>query len=488
MPDWFRQLRFRINIISQHIFLAREILIRADGKVTYFRVSPRLQKLAFGSLLLLGGWVAYSSIGVMVSERQIAQKNDEVEAARGAYADLMREISRAYDQFATVASSLEDNETYLLGLFQEDAGRAAELSEIADRLRPTAAARESLTETSELVRQKLAIFETDLKNIALEHQRLNDIIATLDDKIANDEEMRRRLGQEKTEVVLALQNSDAQAAALTAERDERDQRIALLQSMVSKLTHERDEIEGARVDLSGKLVDLQNRFMALQSSQLSVAKDLAERTKTGVDQVEKTVAMTGLDVNSLLDRASHVMQGQGGPFVDLSTVPDLVAAETAMLGASSLDSEVERWERLQYVMQVLPLSAPMDHYLLSSGFGTRRDPINNRLALHEGLDFRSQTGSEVMATAPGKVVFAGWDGDYGRMVEIDHGLGIHTRYAHLKAIDVELGALVDYRQVIGKLGSSGRSTGPHVHYEVRVDGKAVDPMKFLEAGRYVFKG
>jgi len=94
----------------------------------------------------------------------------------------------------------------------------------------------------------------------------------------------------------------------------------------------------------------------------------------------------------------------------------------------------------------------------------------------------------VLATAPGRVVFAGWSGGYGRMVEIDHGLGIHTRYAHLMQIDVEVGDTVDYRQDIGLLGSSGRSTGPHCHYEVRVDGRPYDPMNFLKAGKYMFKG
>ncbi|MGH6879330.1 MAG: M23 family metallopeptidase, partial [Hypericibacter sp.] len=103
-------------------------------------------------------------------------------------------------------------------------------------------------------------------------------------------------------------------------------------------------------------------------------------------------------------------------------------------------------------------------------------------------DFLSELGAPVMATAPGKVVFAGWKGDYGKMVEIDHGLGIHTRYGHLKSITVKVGDEVTYRQQIGALGNTGRSTGPHVHYEVRVDDKAYDPMNFLEAGRYVFKG
>jgi len=488
MPVWSRRLLEHLQTRFRRLFLPREILIRADGRVAYFTLSSRLQKATATVLVLFAVWFAYSSVGVMISGRQIAEKDDEVARARAAYRDLMGDISNAYDQFATVAGSLEQNEAYLLGLVQNDHDQRPDLATITGHLALTAGARETLSESSELVRQKLAIFETDLKNIALEHQRLNDTIAALEHEIAVGEAQRRLLEQEKSQVVRALDEADARTAAISVERTERDKRIAFLQSVVSGLTQDRNSIEAARADLAGKVVDLQNRFVALQSSQQSVAEDLAQRTKNGVDQVEKTVAMTGLDVDELIERAGNVMPGQGGPFVDLAAVPDLGAAETALLAVSTLDGEVERWERLQFVMQLLPLSSPMDHFLLSSGFGKRRDPINGRLALHEGLDFLSETGADVMATAPGKVVFAGWDGEYGRMVEIDHGLGIHTRYAHLKEIDVKKGDLVDYRALIGKLGSSGRSTGPHVHYEVRVDGKAVDPMKFLEAGRYVFKG
>ena len=155
---------------------------------------------------------------------------------------------------------------------------------------------------------------------------------------------------------------------------------------------------------------------------------------------------------------------------------------------ATLDDEVGRWEKLQVILRSLPLSAPVDHYYISSGFGERTDPFNGEGAIHEGLDMVDSIRSEVLATAPGKVVFAGWRGSYGRCVEIDHGLGITTVYAHLDSILVKEGDLVDYRQLFGFLGSSGRCSGPHVHYEVRFDGKALDPMGFLKAGRYVFKG
>ena len=139
-------------------------------------------------------------------------------------------------------------------------------------------------------------------------------------------------------------------------------------------------------------------------------------------------------------------------------------------------------------MRSLPITAPLDNYYATSGFGRRTDPFTGAVAMHEGLDLVAKVGDPVLATAPGTVIYADWQGDYGRMVEIDHGLGITTVYAHLKEISVEVGQVVDYRDQIGLLGSSGRSTGPHVHYEVRFNDRPFNPMNFLKAGRYVFKG
>ncbi len=132
-------------------------------------------------------------------------------------------------------------------------------------------------------------------------------------------------------------------------------------------------------------------------------------------------------------------------------------------------------------------AAPLEQYRISSAFGPRKDPVNGRLSRHLGLDFRAKLGTPVLSTAPGEVVFAAWKGRYGRLVEIDHGHGIRTRYAHLHKILVKPGQAVGHRETIGLLGSSGRSTGPHVHYEVLVNGKRHDPMNFLKAGIYAFK-
>ena len=119
---------------------------------------------------------------------------------------------------------------------------------------------------------------------------------------------------------------------------------------------------------------------------------------------------------------------------------------------------------------------------MSSPFGMRMDPFVKAPAIHTGVDMRGDTGDPVRATATGTVTTAGVNGGYGKMVEIDHGNGLSTRYGHLSAIDVSVGQSVRIGQTIGKIGSTGRSTGPHLHYETRVDGEAVDPQKYLRAG------
>jgi len=126
-----------------------------------------------------------------------------------------------------------------------------------------------------------------------------------------------------------------------------------------------------------------------------------------------------------------------------------------------------------------PVTGEVD---MSSPFGMRLDPFLGRPAIHTGIDLRGEIGEPVHATAAGRVTIAGREGGYGNMVEISHGNGLATRYGHLSQIDVKLGQTVRIGEIIGKIGSTGRSTGPHLHYETRINGEAVDPQKFLRAG------
>ena len=125
---------------------------------------------------------------------------------------------------------------------------------------------------------------------------------------------------------------------------------------------------------------------------------------------------------------------------------------------------------------------PMPSAPITSRYGARMDPFLHRLAMHAGIDFKAPTGSPARATAPGKVTIAAYTKGYGNMVEIDHGGGVSTRYAHLSRLMVKPGAYVDTGTIVGQTGSTGRSTGPHLHYEIRVNNKAIDPMAYIKAG------
>jgi murein DD-endopeptidase MepM/ murein hydrolase activator NlpD len=176
----------------------------------------------------------------------------------------------------------------------------------------------------------------------------------------------------------------------------------------------------------------------------------------------------------------------GGPYIPASEGPlrGDPAFNRALGRVAAMQADIRR---LKQGLVHLPVRSPLDTNELeeTSGFGSRPDPFYHSLAFHPGLDLRAAVGSPVEATAAGKVVTAGWNGGYGNMVEIDHGNGVATRYGHLSAIEVKVGAHVAPGQEIGRVGSTGRSTGPHLHYEVRLDNEPVDPTRFLTATNHL---
>ncbi len=266
-------------------------------------------------------------------------------------------------------------------------------------------------------------------------------------------------------------------------------RIAALQKTLGQERQRIADLKGERRDLQLQKAHLTQQLNDMGEIHQAALDRLTDHTSLEIAVFEETVAMAGLDVAVLLpeDRNDALEKGQGGPFIpeEFFSAPDPVEAAAASL--SMLDDRIARWDRLQELLRSLPLAAPLEQYRISSAFGQRKDPVNGRLSRHLGLDFRAKLATPVLSTAPGEVVFAAWKGRYGRLVEIDHGHGIRTRYAHLHKILVKPGQAVGHRETIGLLGSSGRSTGPHVHYEVLVNGKRHDPMNFLKAGIYAFK-
>jgi murein DD-endopeptidase MepM/ murein hydrolase activator NlpD len=528
--------------LSKH-FSPRELIVRSDGKIKYVRLSTRSQLVGAS---LIGGIAVLSlatSIGLAMQQVTLHGRDIAVREAEGAYTGLLAEVADYFDQFKGSTGKLGDDEAYLLGLSGENAAMRDGLRSIATQIegpapldgaaagRTVAAGEDPLrAKLREALKNRLLAFDSDLKRIAARNQSLTNQIADLKSEIRGIEGDRRRMAAERDELTAMLEQSrqsngnlatqvadltgrlntlrrdhqaaTEQVASLTAKVDSLQSELQVAQASNADLTRQvaqtklalttvisqRNALQLGRSDLGRTIDELRDKVASVQESQANFVASVTERTRNSLEEMEKTLVMTGLDVENMIAAAEQNGIGKGGPFLpDPATGAD-ETEQKLLANVATLDDEVARWEKMQVVLRSVPLAAPVDHYYISSGFGARVDPFNGARARHEGLDMVGTLRSDVLATAPGTVVSAGWKGNYGRAVEIDHGLGIHTLYAHLDSVAVKVGDVVDYRQLVGKLGSSGRSSGPHCHYEVRYNDKPLDPMGFLKAGRYVFKG
>ena len=225
------------------------------------------------------------------------------------------------------------------------------------------------------------------------------------------------------------------------------------------------------------LAQLQRALDRVEANQQAMLNSLEENYDVKARHIRRVLGELGLDSGKLPLGAPRAI---GGPFVPAKMTPENAAFERQLLRIGTARGQVERLTR---ALATVPVRKPVPGDIdTTSGFGMRVDPFLHVPAMHTGLDFRGETGEAIRATAAGTVTHTGWSGGYGKMVEIDHGNGLSTRYGHLSSIDVTVGQSVRIGHTIGRMGSTGRSTGPHLHYETRVGGEAVDPQRFLRAG------
>ena len=226
------------------------------------------------------------------------------------------------------------------------------------------------------------------------------------------------------------------------------------------------------------LTRLQTSLDQVESRQIAALAGVEETMESKMRRMRGVISDLGLNMAQL--EAATPRAPMGGPFVPVKLDASAGPFERQLYRINVTRAQVDKLNR---TLALVPYRKPVvGEVEFTSGFGVRSDPFLGRPAMHTGLDFRAPTGDPIRATASGKVVSAAYQGGYGRMVEIDHGNGLSTRYGHMSEIHVRVGDSIKIGQVIGAVGSTGRSTGPHLHYETRIDGEAVDPQKFLRAG------
>jgi len=281
--------------------------------------------------------------------------------------------------------------------------------------------------------------------------------------------------------------------------------FAFQRDMVTRLMDEQTELQltyedriaelRSRLDriMSQKMLDQQQveqRVNALLQWQARISRSLdkAEQKQTAtLSDLEERINLRTRRIQTIL--ADLGVKGSrtagpgatGGPFVPVKLgQTDTSGFETRLNRINASSAQIDGVEQ---TILTVPLGSPVvGETDMTSPFGMRKHPIFRRMAIHTGIDLRGDTGEPVRATATGKVTIAGRQGGYGNMVEISHGNGLATRFGHLSSIGVKVGQVVRIGEIIGNIGSTGFSTGPHLHYETRVNGQPVDPQKFLRAG------
>lgn len=230
--------------------------------------------------------------------------------------------------------------------------------------------------------------------------------------------------------------------------------------------------------LAERVVVMQQSLDRIETAQGQQLSALGLRLVGRVQEIRASLADLGLDVAKV--RLPAARQAMGGPLIPLSVTMRPGSFEHRVVQLGEGQSLFGRWRELA---NIVPLRRPLDgDDSTTSNYGMRTDPFTGAAAMHSGMDFRGETGTPIRATGAGKVLRAEVSGGYGNMVELDHGNGLTTRYAHLSAFDVKADQIVPLGAIIGRLGSTGRSTGPHLHYETRLAGEASNPLKFIEIG------
>lgn len=427
-----------LSRLGGRLFPDRQVLIRSNGQVTHLNLSSTFQMSVVAASVMSVAAIALTSL---------ASKPDfsvdlQVDAG-SSQAELARAVEALKAQLADAKSAAEQADSRVKTL----ADQRKDADPSADGDAQQAAAELDAAKLTERVAQ----LETDIKILGVQNAQNRSLYEHTAEQLAQATSDRQKLTAEKGKLQKSMgelaQAKDAAEKTISADRERLKLKVGELEKKLATKLAPRPEI-------TGKLVTIP-----------SGPADQADGEEEPAGKVE--AADNGFSIEKLLAQLGVRQAAMGGPYV----------AAGANKAAQLPDEQVAK------LMKTLPLTAPLDKYNFESPFGVRHDPFNGRAAMHTGVDLSGPYKTPVMSTAPGVVVFAGYSTGYGKLVEIDHGNGIHTKYGHLNRILVNVGQKIGKHNPIGLLGSSGRSTGPHVHYEVVVNGTPQDPEKFLEAGK-----
>ncbi len=445
---------------------------RASGGVEFVSAHRKASVLGAAAAVGLAAsvyfGVGYARYGLLATAEQRAAMR-----AESANADLQEALARLRDQLGTANHALNQAQSRIGALSDEAKNQQAVSEQVATSKADRVA---QLTRALEQAQRELHLAEAQRVTLMA---RLSKAVVDLTEEQARQQQALAGLDQWQKKV-----------QQLTADRDkaanERDHLRARMGELEQKPATQPARQQPPRPEAEARPAPAAPAAVAPAppgSGSITAPGGVAETPPAqtapvatvgvagarggGIAQFERVLASAGVDVARLFSQYG-MRTGEGGPFIP---APRGQHPDTTL--------SAEKLAALHNLAKVVPVSAPLQSYEVGSSFGVRGDPMNGHAAYHTGIDLLAPYMTPVYATAAGVVTYSGYRDDYGKVVEIDHGNGIATRYAHLHRQTVSVGQRIAAHAQIGFLGSTGRATGPHVHYEVLVNGEPQDPAKFL---------
>lgn len=432
----------RIEAALERAFPERRVFLRSDTETRFIRLSPATQAFGLIGSSLVVGWAIIASAVILMDSIGSGNIRDQARRDKALYEARLNELSTTRDQRATEA------------LMAQDRFNAA-LEQISDMQSALLASEDRRRE----LEAGIEVIQTTLRR-------------TIQDRDA------------------ALANVSALNARLqgTGEGDDPQARIANYESTVDTLSEALSNVAVER-DMMADAAELaQTDVLAMRHEARLVAEkndrifaQLEDAVSISLSPLDKMFKDAGMPVDRILSTVRKGYSGQGGPLTPISISTKGSLTTGAEEKADDILDKLDRLNLYRIAAQKAPFGLPLKSaFRFTSGFGARWG------RMHEGTDLAGAYGSPIYSTADGVVTRAGWMSGYGNLVEIKHDFGIETRYGHMSKIRVKVGQRVSRGERIGDMGSTGRSTGTHLHYEVRIGDKPVNPMTYIKAGRNVF--
>ncbi len=469
-------------------FPERQVYIRSDGRVQFFTFGPTLQATLAGLALIFLGWVAFASVNVIFKDRIIAAKDHRYQQMQSAYENRVADLQLSYDELNGALVAAEDKFKSVADELQAKQQTVSKLLTQKDVVDATLA---GIRGGTRVVGPHADDPDDSVPMVAKASDMGSDSVGAEDSKggpDAADEQMDTGGASE-----LSIMPVPPRAQPRTA----KPQKASFLDRTVGKLASALFAPAKHHVHM-GKVPNLPafrvlasqtQRVRALSRAETSLLVGVDHQIYTRIGAVQAVLQRVGINPDKMEDKIA-AREGEGGPLMPLSAMRiDGISDAGFVTAYGDASAHARELGELFAGLSHVPLTTPVhgSDFDVTSGFGARIDPFTHHMAFHPGMDFAGPWGAVVRSTAPGVVDFAGSRGGYGNLVEIDHGFGIRTRYGHLSSILVKVGSKVSKGTPIGKLGSTGRSTGPHVHYEIWLADVVRDPSRFIEAGRHVLQ-